>query len=411
MPMDFIQKTVDRTIEDIPANILSDLLDEKLCAQGIILATDKRKELARRILREKVSELTFDVDTDVKNVVIQFTDEDTQAVSAKMEAFLDRLPKLIQGLLDETADTWLKSLKRKWKAESRQQQRDLDEFRDRLAERWGDGLELLRMLVTISRDYGSALNDELRPRGGGDKPITFDVLIKLHARACQVFEEIACLLNHGFADGAMARWRTLHEIAAVAFLIHRFGEELAERYLHHEAVEARKAAIQYQRHHKGLGYEPLDPEELKAIENRYAELIARYGKSFRNSQGWAAKHLGKDDPSFADIQEAASIDHLAPFYKMASHNVHANPKGVLFKLGLAGESSILLAGPSNAGLADPGHAAALSLVQISSSLLPLNSSADYIVTMKIMVSLADEIGAALIAAHRELEDEERSRLV
>jgi hypothetical protein len=42
-----------------------------------------------------------------------------------------------------------------------------------------------------------------------------------------------------------------------------------------------------------------------------------------------------------------------------------NPEGVFFKLGLIGESEVLLAGPSNAGLTDPGHASALSLMQIS----------------------------------------------
>jgi Family of unknown function (DUF5677) len=409
--MDTIQNAMNDVIENVPADILSDLLDEKLRAQGIKLAKDKRKELAKRILKEKVDELTFDADTEFKDIVLQFTDADTDAVKARLETFLEKLPTFVQGFTNETADVLQKSLKRKWKAESRRQQRDLKGFRERLAERWGNGLELLKMLVTISREYGSELNGQLRPLGGGDTPITFDVLGKLHARACQVFEEIICLLSNGFADGAMARWRTLHEIAAVAYLLHRFGEELAKRYLDHEVVEARKAANQYQRHCRSLGHEPYDVNELNAIEERHTQVIAKYGKSFRNAQGWAAKHLGKDDPSFADIQEAASIDHLAPFYKMASHNVHANPKGVLFKLGLVGDSNVLLAGPSNTGLADPGHAAALSLVQISSALLHLYPTLDYTVAMKIMQSLTDEIGEALITAHRKLEDEERSRPV
>lgn len=408
--MDQIQRSVNEILENVPADILSDLLDGKLRAQGIALPKEKRMELAKRILSEKVNELTIDADSEIRDLVIQFTDADATAVSAKLDEFLERLPDRIQGLMDETADALFESLKQRWEAESRQQQIDLDGFRERLAQRWGDGLERLKMLVTISREYGSELNSELRPRGGGDKPLTFDVLIKLHARACQVFEEVVCLLSNGFADGAMARWRTLHEIAAVAFLLGRFGEELAERYLHHEVVEARRAATQYQRHHKRLGYEPFGQDELDAIERRYKEMIAKYGKSFRNAQGWAAKHLGKDDPSISDIQEAASIDHLAPFYKMASHNVHANPKGVLFKLGLVGESTVLLAGPSNAGLADPGHAAALSLVQISSALLHLSPTVDYIVLMKIMQSLTIEIGEALISAHRKLEEEEHSQL-
>ena len=88
---------------------------------------------------------------------------------------------------------------------------------------------------------------------------------------------------------------------------------------------------------------------------------------------------------------------------MASHNVHANPKGVFFKLGLLGETNTLLAGRSNAGLADPGHAAALSLVQVSSVLLHLYPTLDSQIAMKVMDALRDEIGATLLGAHKKLE--------
>lgn len=53
---------------------------------------------------------------------------------------------------------------------------------------------------------------------------------------------------------------------------------------------------------------------------------------------------------------------------MASDNIHANPKGVFFKLGIPVESEVLLAGPSNAGLADPGHGAAPSLARVTAAL-------------------------------------------
>jgi hypothetical protein len=92
---------------------------------------------------------------------------------------------------------------------------------------------------------------------------------------------------------------------------------------------------------------------------------------------------------------------------MASHNVHANPKGVFFKLGLLGETDTLLAGPSNAGLADPGHATALSLVLISSLLLHLYPTLDNNIVMKVIQELGGEIGSALLSAHKKLEADDR----
>ena len=79
---------------------------------------------------------------------------------------------------------------------------------------------------------------------------------------------------------------------------------------------------------------------------------------------------------------------------MASHNVHANPKGVFFKLGMLAESQVLLAGPSNAGLADPGHGAALSLSRVTAALVglqqpPTLDNLDNNVALLMMVQLGD----------------------
>jgi hypothetical protein len=82
-------------------------------------------------------------------------------------------------------------------------------------------------------------------------------------RACQVTDEIACLLENGFADGAMARWRTLHEIAMVAAVISQHGEAIAERYLAHQFVESKRAMDKYLACYKQLGYGPLPLREQK----------------------------------------------------------------------------------------------------------------------------------------------------
>jgi len=164
-----------------------------------------------------------------------------------------------------------------------------------------------------------------------------------------------------------------------------------------------KGALQYQKYCQRLGQEPSDEDELATIEKAYAAALAKYGRDFGKPQGWAAKHLNKPDPTIADIQEASKIDHLRPYYRVASNNVHANPKGVFFKLGLVGEMDILLAGPSDVGIADPGHATAISLVQISTALVSLNPTFDNTVLIKIMLALTDEIGAVLLEAHRHHE--------
>ncbi|HEV2628842.1 MAG TPA: DUF5677 domain-containing protein [Pseudolabrys sp.] len=409
--MDTLQKTIDAWLEQLPRLLFANLLDKKLRAQGIKLSRQKREQLADTILVDKLE--TFEFDDGNKNsrkrkISISFTDSDIRYLERKSQKFLDQFPALIHQITEKQSKSLLRSLKRKWPTESRAQRRDLDSFRKRLQDRWGDGLGKLRMLITIAREYGSETNNVIGRTDGQKSKKAFDILIKLHARSCQVAEEILCLLSNGFADGAMARWRTLHEIAAVGYLLQRHGDELAERYQHHEVIESRKAAIQYQRHQRRLGQRPLSDNTLRKIEADRASALALYGPHFANPQGWASKHLGKSNPSIADIQEGAGIDYLAPYYRMASHNVHANPKGVFFTLGLVRGSNTLLAGPSNAGLADPGHVTALSLVQMSSLLLTFCPTLDNQIAMRVMHALADEVGTSLLAAHTKLKADDRA---
>jgi hypothetical protein len=264
----------------------------------------------------------------------------------------------------------------------------------------------MRQLVTVAREFGSELNNDLRG-STFDKPESVDVLTRLHARACQVFEEVLCLSVSGFADGAMARWRTLHEMSGVALLITEGGDALATRYKAHYAVEANKTAKRYHRFHERLGHAPLSDEELARVAQRSAEAVEAYGPDFAEDNGWASERLRKKRPSVADILEAASIDHLAPYYKWASHNVHAGPNGVFWRLGLIGEDEILLAGPSNAGFADPAHAASLSLLQISSTMMMLHPAFDNVVMIHVLRDLADKIGDTLLDASRALESRTR----
>ena len=92
-------------------------------------------------------------------------------------------------------------------------------------------------------------------------------------------------------------------------------------------------------------------------------------------------------------------------YKFASHNVHANPKGILTKLGLySGGREILLAGPSDTGFTDPAHGAAVSLLQITASLLTTRPNIDRLCVCKILSTLAGEVGNSFLSIQKNQEE-------
>jgi len=92
---------------------------------------------------------------------------------------------------------------------------------------------------------------------------------------------------------------------------------------------------------------------------------------------------------------------------MASHSIHANPKGIAFNLGLIKQGSMLLAGPSNAGLTDPGHSACISLSQVTTSLLAQKpNDFEFVMSMKALHHFVREAGDAFLAAQQKLEADE-----
>jgi hypothetical protein len=401
--MQILQQVLEDALGKLPDQLFGQLLTEKLKAQGIKLSRSEHRRLQHHLLSGTSNMLRLKRWRwwEEESIVLEFTEEETHEIAQRCTEVVEQLPALIETLTSDVATDTLVRLKRRWQSELRRQKRPYAGFERRLSRRWGLPLGLLRMLLTISQEYGASLNQELRG-ASVHAPHVIEVLTRLHARACQVVHEILVLLTAGLADGAMARWRTLHEIAVIALFIGEHGEDLAERYVLHQRVESRRAMESYIACQDRLGYEPLEPSEVEAVERAYEDLIGRFGRSFGTQYGWAAEQLGLKRPTLSDIKRAVGIDHLRAHYRLASHNVHANPKGVFFKLGLLEEENLLLAGPSNAGLEDPGHSAAISLVQTSTPLGLLHPTFDNIVALRIMFLLEHEIGQTFGDAHQQL---------
>jgi hypothetical protein len=285
-----------------------------------------------------------------------------------------------------------------------------------VATRWQEPFDLYQMVLTCAREMVAEFDHEHRDEAVENKDFIFEVLQRLAVRACRVAAEILCLLRGGFADGAHARWRTLHELAATAFFVLKAGIDTAERFLLHEYIEAYKAANQLQQHASKLKVRQFSNAEMDALKKNRNALVEKYGTEFASEYGWAFEAVKKLDPSFKGrrvtfnaIERCAGIGHLRPYYKMASNQVHAGPKGAAFTLGSLGKNRINLVGASNAGLAEPGQGAVLSLVQILVTLLVHKpENIDRFVGVRALQSLATETAKSFVAVQHELTEEQRA---
>jgi hypothetical protein len=323
--------------------------------------------------------------------------------SIQLEAWSNLQPKLPSSLLaiaDSIATHFEREIKKKAKVELRARRTEQAMFEKRLKRRWMRPLDLLQTLVFIAVEAGQNASVQL----GSRRQHTIQVILRLHARACQVAHEIVALLQSGFADGAHARWRTLHELTVTGFFIAEHGDPTAERFVLHHGIETFKAAEQFQKYCQRLGFRSLTKRKFSDIAKRKERLIKRFGKSFNGDYGWAASIIQKDRPTFRDIEEMVQLDYIRPYYKLACSNVHAGAKGAFERLGLYKDNSnVLLAGPSSIGLADPGQAAALSLSQITTCLLLAEPTLDSFVVIRLVDRLAKQVGRVFLEAQKAAE--------
>lgn len=346
----------------------------------------------------------------IQNVFLKtITDhiESSDLDQAQISKYVEHIPEIVPDVISSTADSILQTLKDDAPAMLKQRRSYISKFEKRNQKRWKPALNLLEMYLVIVYEIGAEFNHAFREEASLQSDYMFDILTRLHARSCQIGFEILTLIKSGFADAAHSRWRTLHENAVVAFVIAKHDQDIAERYSLHEVIESYKAMCQYNANASFLKVDTFSDEEIRRAREAFDALVKRFGASFKGQYGWAAEALHKEKVGFSDLEIEAGLAHFRPYYRMASHNVHANIKGIKFKLGIAPQTEpLLLAGPSNYGFADPAHGAAISLTQVTVALLNTRPTIDHLVILTILQKLQAEIGDEFLRIQIKLEEEE-----
>ncbi len=242
------------------------------------------------------------------------------------------------------------------------------EFEARLEARWGRGLDLADLAVDQAFESGKWANDRLQAAASTALDGQHEALIRLHCKAVMTAREVMLLLRSGYSSGALARWRTLHEVWVVFLLLVQGDTELSRRYLAHEAFENFKGQEDYEQTWEAIGLEPPDWDPAERDEIR-AQLENEFGSEFWNPYGWAAQALDLKSPTFGDLQKRVGLDGWRGFYRLASQGTHANPKGTLWNIQSREPTEVAWAGPSDSGLADPAQCTLIGLTRITAELL------------------------------------------
>nr|WP_320048705.1 DUF5677 domain-containing protein [uncultured Desulfuromonas sp.] len=276
-------------------------------------------------------------------------------------------------------------------------------FEKRNLKRWAKAFDLLETHIVICTESGEEFNSSYRPTAVDGNDLVFDIVVRHHARACHIAQEVLSLLKSGFADAAHARWRALHEVNVTAMFIAKYGQDCAERFYFHDIVDSYDGMVEHKKYEDRLQEKAASQEVIDSCKVKYDELIARYGKKFGDHYGWASYLFPNHRRvSFTAIEKDVGLDHMRPYYKWASQNIHAGSKGMRNRLGLCeAKEDILLVGQSNSGMTDPAHATAISLSQITCTLLMLQPTLDHIVIIKISDEFQEDVGRAFLESEQK----------
>lgn len=280
-------------------------------------------------------------------------------------------------------------------------------FEDGNFARWKQSFDHLEMLWTVCQEVGELQGRSAQGKVGDEENVVMAALSYLFPRALLVAQEVICLLKGGFPDGALTRWRSLHELNVTAMFIAKHGIAAAVPYLLSFHFHARRAARQMNEYSDRADITSISDCEMADLDARCAAAEAVLGRKIDKDKlgDWPA--ITQTHKTFAEIEKDVGMDHWRPYYKWASTHTHAHHRPIDKLLGMAesSEKNMHLVGPSNSGFVNPFEMTALTLAQITSTFLLQAPNLDRIVHSQVVLRLAEEMADIAIENERRTREE------
>lgn len=233
-----------------------------------------------------------------------------------------------------------------------------DKFLAHHHEIWGEcfvtSQTMYSMAIEAAEMYSNYIQENIPEDAKADKQYTYCALQRIHGRSCQVFLEILCLIKHGFADCAFARWRSMYELSCIAAFIRKYGEHIAKQYCEQAHTEKHKY------------------EWAKGAKDEKGETIIIN--------------------SFKDIQDNCELDEeWRKEYKLASFIIHGSPQGTFLRIGNFDSQNLICVGQSDYGIEAPAVHSAISLQWVTALFLTVFPCLDALVSAKVIQDWTHEV--------------------
>jgi hypothetical protein len=411
-----IHSAIEDSIQDAlkPENVGPNIFAAELERKGITLSRKQLNALSKLIKKSsKIIKINFEDEqieksdfttkselSEYLNSIVANFDTHVEKYTSSIEtSSIEALPVII----DDISTKILMHIKSNFAALVNSRSRSYNSFSRRLGMRWKIPLDNLQCLIAVTDEFAEGYLAE--QRNYLNTNILPQIFCRMMGKANQIAKEIHVLLKNGYADGAIARWRSLHELSVISMFICEQGHETGQMYVDHELIEKYQAIVSHNIHCDKFGEYPIAQDVVNLYKQSYEDLLRKYGNEFKSQYGWAIKATNNKHPTFREIEEKVKYDMNRPFYKTASANIHISAYGVHNSLGLFSPDSVIVGGPSNIGLSTPGKLTCNSLALTAFSITIFNSTLDFNIACKVISDLANEAMDSFLETEDELTAE------
>lgn len=235
-----IQWAIERAVSDMGSReqLLPRLITRTATERGLALSKLEIERLSEAILQAEGDSISVDLD-----VPCGFGKTETEAkdeLQAFFAALVASLPdfgteltdtvyRAVHETINEVAAKVGESLEENAFEHALELRRAHDQ-RAMMAQRmWGETIKQLDLLRELVAEW-AGMASEVR-QGAYAQSTTAFALNRLFSRAYEIVGEILVLIRSGYADGALARWRSLHEVCVIAIFLSKRTDKCAEMYL------------------------------------------------------------------------------------------------------------------------------------------------------------------------------------
>lgn len=205
-------------------------------------------------------------------------------------------------------------------------------FEQRLWERWRSAFDRYDWVLIQAHTAAVYMLRHYRQEAVAQRDTLFEAQTRLHARAYRTACEVRALLLSGNPDGALARWRSLHEIVVVMKFLERHGAETAQRFLDYDRVQTARSWDLYEQMPPAWQVLPVTTADATDVRAERDRVVQEYGPAFQNENGWACAALGltkdRSRVTFAQLEKQVEMEAFRFYIHTASHHVHVNMKGL-----------------------------------------------------------------------------------